>query len=134
MPAFGSIFHLFGRLSTASVDILIPHQEVLRTFGMEAVEAVSPLPTLLFPCSLHFSYTSTSPIGVPLQKVNSNTTLNRIGTRLQENALEGETSWFQEVEFSHAASFCESVWQYTRTPLTWIGLVLRVNLSIILHN
>jgi hypothetical protein len=60
MPAFGNTLHLFGSRSTASVDILILHQEVLRMVGREAVEAVSPLPTHVFPCSLHFWYTSNS--------------------------------------------------------------------------
>jgi len=54
MPAFGNTLHLFGRLSTASVDILRPHKEVLRMVRMVAVQAVSPLPTLVFACSLHF--------------------------------------------------------------------------------
>jgi len=56
--SFGNTLCLFGRLSTASVDILRQHQDVLRMVGMEAVETVSPLPTLVFPYSLHFWYTS----------------------------------------------------------------------------
>jgi hypothetical protein len=64
MQVFGNTLHLFGRLITASVDILRPHKEVLRLVRMVAVQTVSRLPTLVFACSHHFWYTSTNPTGV----------------------------------------------------------------------